>query len=291
MPAQVYSAPRTRIYLRDRLSHGQLASQHAAYIDEQIRHPSAIDTFYNRIKAEQGTEAAETKLAEWNAHFRLPDFAAAFEPVARGMLALSTADCSLTAEDRYRGDLVKLIDVGPGTSLPGLPATWYPIGKLLIAANRPTPGRNYNPLKGSEIYGPPDFYGANGSLGIKAVAIHFGLDHEATALYVYLPVRTLYHLDAERRRTSFTVVKIKRNGHTNVKNVCPDVPDLDLMLKYLGLADGRMPPLEELTPSEFDDAVGFPGAMDYLADKLPGLEHYFASLAEKFDPSKAHSHH
>jgi hypothetical protein len=32
--------------------------------------------------------------------------------------------------------------------------------------------------------------------------------------------------------------------------------------------------------SDFDDAVGFPGATDYLADNLPRLGEYFAALAK-----------
>jgi hypothetical protein len=38
----------------------------------------------------------------------------------------------------------------------------------------------------------------------------------------------------------------------------------------------------------FEDAIGFPGATDYLADALPNLGTYFTALAEKLSADHTH---
>lgn len=278
----VYTPQFTKWYLRWLLENGLLRSQYKEYVDKKIRCRNkpfnANDTFYTRICAEKGEDVAEARLREWNASIRRSDYASLIEPVARGMLMLQSVD-----RDRGKAEYVKLIDITHETPFPH--HNQLNRGNMFVLINRNAPGCGCMMPVDWEIFGP------SGRLGIRAVVLScysMNNNHNATELGIVLPVRKYDDLDPQLRKSGFTVARIHLDGHTDAETYIPNVSDPDFLMKMLGLMEGPLPRSEVSMGGHFDDAVGFPGATDYLADHLPRLEHYFSELAEKLNHNHKH---
>jgi hypothetical protein len=276
MAAQVYTPERTRMYFKSLFERGHLASRHDQYINENIRYPrNSSDSFYGKILAEQGQEAAEAALAKWATATRMSDYASLIEPVARGMMAMASVDKGIESE------YVRLIDITRDTPFPH----HYLLnqGKMAVLVNRGAPGCGCMQPDDSEIFSP------YGRIGIKAVVLSRDSSNPtATELGVVLPIRGYDNVDTELRRSGFTVVKIDLAGHIDATTLLPHRPDPDYLMKSLGLVNGQFSRGMEASGGHFDDAVGFPGATDYLAVTLPRLEQYFTDLAEKLSTKHKH---
>jgi hypothetical protein len=261
-------------YLALRIELGDLASRYDVFVEVNIR-SSSSDSFYTKIVAEQGVEAAEAALQEWNKIRRMSDYALLVEPVARGMMALASVDCETETE------LVRLIDITRDSPFPH----HYQLreGKMVVLINQGAPGCGCMQPRGSDVFAPW------GRLGINAVVISFDdNDSAATELGVVLPVRGYDNIDPALRKSGFTVATVNLQGSIDADTFIPGEEDPDFMMKMLGLADGRIPRNMLSSGGHFDDAVGFPGATDYLANNLARLEQYFADLAERM--SSKHKH-
>lgn len=251
------------------LAKGALASQYQAYI-KHLRHGN---TFYTRLLAEEGIEAAEAAIAEWNRRDRMSDYATAIELVARGMLALAKIDSE--------GEYTKVIDVTEKTNFPRCYDIHGP-SKMVVIFNRPAPGCGCNQPEGY------DDWGIYGSLGLKAVTLQAGHDYRGlnvAQLGLVLPQRALSAKNISE--DGFSVATINLEGRTDGHMYTPHGFYRDGYLKYsIGMIGMDRAIRRSFSGVGLDDAVGFPGATDYLANNLPQLGKYFTDLA-----SMLPSHH
>ncbi len=243
------------------LTNGALASQYEASI-EKIR--NGEDNFYARLLAKEGKDAAEAQLDELNRCKRWSDFASTIELVARGMLAFAQVDCE--------GKYTKVVEAPALYKFPHCDTIWEPT-KMIVVYNPDAPG--YSQPEGSEIWG------RHGRLGLKAVTLHAGQDYrgvDVAQLGLVLPQRALSAKNMSE--DGFTVATINLEGRTDGHSHSPRGFVHDGYLKYsLGLLDMEKAVNRFCFGGGLDDAVGFPGATDYLANNLPQMGKYFADLA------------
>lgn len=258
--------------LEEWLVDGALASQYDLYID-RIR---TGDSFYTKTLAKEGRVAAEAAMEKWNKRDRMSDYAAGIEPVARGMLAL--------AQTPTKDELVKVIEVGERMPFP----TSYSISNpshMMVVLNRQAPGCGCQQPKGSDIFS------TYGRLGLKAVTLHVGYSREygkqTAQLGLVLPNRA-FKLERQNE-DGFVVAAIELTGWTMGHKLAPGFYKGGALMYSLGLV-GLDDAIGMMSGSggHFDDAIGFPGATDFLADSLPGLGDYFTALAEKLSSDHKH---
>jgi len=273
MAAQVLSSARTRMYFKMLFENGQVTSRYDQYIANTIR--GGDQSFYTRILAQQGIDAAEAELLRWSREERKSDYASLIEPVVRGMQSLARADTG------HEGKLVKLINITRDAKFPH----HYLLreGKLATLTNPNLSDHGCDQPFNEEIFGPM------GRLGIRAIVLATdSYNPEATQLNIVLPVRISSKIDPERRAAGFTVLTIDTTGYTDAITFLPDEPDPDYLMKLLGLSGSIPPRLSFSSGGHLDDAIGFPGATDYLADKLPLLEQYLADVAAVLNSEHRH---
>jgi hypothetical protein len=253
------------------LAEGALASQYEAYING-LRHGK--DTFYTRLLAEEGKDAAEAAIAKWNRRDRMSDYATAIELVARGMLALAKIDSE--------GEYTKVVDV-QGHNFP-LCYDIHGPSKMVVVFNRPAPGCGCNQPDGSEDWG------IYGSLGLKAVTLQAGHDYRGlnvAQLGLVLPQRALSAKNMSE--DGFTVATINLAGDTDGHLYSPHGFYRDAYLNYsLGLIGMDRAIRRSNSSGGLGEAIGFPGATDYLANALPNLGKYFAHLATMLTSDHEH---
>jgi hypothetical protein len=273
--ASTYFYPHSNVCqsLENRLRSGKFSSTYEQYINENIRHSWYSDgTFYTKELEQNGREAAEAALVEWDRSWRMSDFAAVIEPVAEGMLAMAKADpqsVMLTDADKRN------------------PFAHYKMnesGFLFIMLNKSAPGCGCTQPKESELFGP------GGEIGIKAITLACDYNNpRITKLGIVMSLRGRNHLDYELWRSGFTVLTIDRDGDTDGETFIPSAADPDFLMKMLGLAAGPIPGHSCSSGGGLSHAVGFPGASEYLSRTLPRLKEYYSSLAEKLSNS-GHKH-
>lgn len=237
--------------LQEWITGNHLASQYSTYVNTQIR---TGDTFYTKLLKDKGEAAAEEALRKWDAQCRRSDFAAGIEPVAKGMLALARIDTN--------GKNTKAIDVTEHMLFPHCYDIDGPSKMVVVFC--------------SGAFDPYE------RLGLKAVTLQVGdslSGNTVAQLGLVLPQRVLDPKDANK--DAYTVVTIRPDGFTNSYKCAPAL-HRDSHLRYaLGLIE-----LEQViscwysSGRHLDDAVGFPGATDYLANVLPKLGEHFTTLAE-----------
>lgn len=246
------------------LLRGYLNSQYEAYIEDCIRRG---ESWYTRILAQQGKDVAEARLTAWNQARRMSDYAAGIEPVARAMLALAQSDT--------KGTLAKVTAVNSASLFRKCLYMRVP-GEMVVVLNPETLGCGCSAPEGAEDWAP------NGRLGLKAVTLQAGLTHQGkpcAELGLVLPQRSASVKNV--CDDAFTVAIIDLTGGTDGERYTPMGFRRNGWLQYnLGLIE-----LEEAVwnmrsgGGHFDDAVGFPGATQYLANALPSLAEYLTGLA------------
>lgn len=236
------------------VSSNALASRYELYIERHIRNG---DSFYRSILAEQGQEAADAALARFNRSGRLSDYAAAVAPVAQGLLALSLAssDCVQVADDVDDAE-----------------------GKQFVMLNQVTKSSGFVSLPGEDDWGP------FGRLGLKAVKLKGGLNHEQEVFAELGLVLPLRRAGGSPNPDGYVIVSIDLNGYTNTRSRVPEFTTNGYLQYELGLVGAeRVFSCLGINGGNFDTAVGFPGAKDYLATALPGLGQYLSALAANID--------
>lgn len=258
--------------LEEWLASNRLASQYDTYVNAQIR---SGDSFYTKLLTEKGETAAEEALREWDARSRMSDFAAGIESVAQGMLALARIDT--------KGEHAKVVDVAEHAAFPRCYNIYGP-SKMVVVFNQQAPGCGCNQPVGSDAFAP------YGRLGLKAVTLQAGNSYQGgtvAQLGLVLPHRTLDPKDTNK--DAYTVAAIELNGFTNGHTYAPGLYKEGYLRYALGLIElDRAVGCMSSSGGHFDDAVGFPGATDYLADALPKLGNYFTALAEKLSSDHKH---
>ncbi|HSH31946.1 MAG TPA: hypothetical protein VK963_04745 [Candidatus Saccharimonadales bacterium] len=250
-----------------------LASKYDTYVNTQIR---TGDSFYTKLLTEKGQTAAEEALREWNTRSRMSDFAAGIEPVAQGMLALARVD----TEGKY----AMVVDVDEHAPFPHCYDISGP-SKMIVVFNQQAPGCGCNQPIGSDAFAP------YGRLGLNAVTLQVSdgrrYGNTAAQLGLVLPQRALDPKDMDK--DAYTVAAIELNGFITGHTYTPGFYKNGYLRYALGLIElDRAVGCWQASGGHFDDALGFPGATDYLADALPKLGEYFTALAERLDSDHKH---
>ncbi len=255
--------------LKKWLRSGCLQSQYQAYVDSLA---SMKDSWYNRTMNEKGPEAARAELAQ----LRRSEFAASIESVARGMLAMAQAD--------PEGKTTQVLILGEKSQFP---RHWSldQSAPTVVVFNRQAPGCGCNAPEGSDVWS------LHGRMWLKAVTLQAGRLYNGGSvakLGLVLPQRV--NTDDKAWKEGFTVATIDLEGSVNAERLSPNGFPRDGYLMYeLGLTS-----LEDAlyclksSGGHFDDAMGFPGARDYLANALPALASYFTALAASLNHDHNH---
>lgn len=274
MTVHVYSPEDTRQYLQSLLERGRLQSQYEEYF------AYCVD---NR-PSNYSQEAFKAQFRQKHEKNRRSDYASLIETVARGMLAFQLVDLA--------GKYVKLIDIKRVTPFPDhyrdMPFPYhykFNKGKRVVLINPFPDALNFD--IGQRLRESAEILAPWGELGIKAIVLSCDESNiNATQLGVVLPANSymprlnLDYIDYELQSCGFKVATFELDGSTNARTFIPDNPDPDYWKKMLGLMDGPLPGnVVRTSSSDFNASVGFPGATEYLADKLPALEGYFSGLA------------
>lgn len=227
-----------------------LASQYEDYVERHIRN---ADSFYRSILVKEGQEAAEAALDRYNRSQRRSDYAAAVAPVAQGLLALALAN----------SDCIEAVEGGDEAK-----------GKLFIMLNQPVQRRGSVLLPGEENWGP------YGRLRLKAIKLRAGFNSQQKGfgeLSLFLPLRSA---DECPNSEGFVSVSIYLDGYTTTSSSEPRLAKNGFLKYELGLV-GAEDVFKRLMlgGGDIDTAVGFPGAIDYLATALPELGRYLSALA------------
>ncbi len=259
----VSNVPTAKQLLEGLITNGILHSQYEAYTNSRIRNG---ETWYTSTKSKLGADVAEARLAVWNRRARMSDFAAGIELVARGMLA--------QAEGDFDAKYTRVIEVTAQTNFPRCYDIDGP-SHMVVVLNRNTSACCGNQTAGKEDWAP------SGRLGLIAVTLQAGYDHSsvATAKLGLVLARRAFHGEPSNE-DGYTVATIDLSGFTSAHTYRPKFHMNGYLLSLLGL----IPPHEAIRAlysggGNFEDAFGFPGATDYVANRLPSLAEYLTSLA------------
>lgn len=260
---------------------GAFASQAAADIDRTFRHGDR-ETFYSKTLASEGRTAAERQLTEWDERQHYTLYASCVEPIARGIVALAKA----------KDD--SLIDITACTThaYTRINSKNGPRSKF-IAFNTQAPGCGCMQPTGSYTFGP------YGELGLQAVILETGYGYDGLKTELSLALPAWGRGQRVPKPGDFVIAKLDTTGYSGGDKYSPYVytdegiaehfADANAFLRHmLGMEsiEGQVSAMQ--TSSGIDQVIGFPGAEDYLAAKLPGLGDYFVALAEKL--STPHKH-
>ena len=229
--------------LEEWLADGKLASRYSDYINEVAK----------RRNAPGGPEFRGVAFQS--------DFAAAIDPVARGMLALAKADTL--------GSLVTVVD-----RVKFLVDARFSGGfSDLMAVVHDTHGTSN---------GPSGLFAPFNSAGLKAVTLAAGQSssgQRAAQLGLVLPIRSAD--PQEVNQAGFTFVGIELTGHVTCERISPVI----IPESYLAFALGKAPHQATITP-RYEGQLGldetlFADAKQHLADKLlPNLPLHLQALAD-----------
>ncbi len=257
------------------LDQGLLGSQYELMIAGVIKDN---DSFYNRTKAEKGELAADQELVEWNQRARLSDLAAGIQPVARGMLALAKIDSG--------GEHV---NIGLITEQSDFPICYkLPIpSPVVVVFNREIQSCACNLAPGCEEFSP------GGGLGLIALTLQAGYSVRRGAKVAQLGLVISQRTTSQKRlnESGYIVVTVNLDGMATGHSYSPVIRQQGFLKYALGLENcTQLYYLLHSSGGNFDDAVGFPGAVHYIAEALPRLAGYLVGLAANLDPAAEHSH-
>jgi hypothetical protein len=242
-------------YLSWLLENGLIRSQYEEMINSHVRHND--QSWYSRMRKEQGYTKAEEELAKWEAARHMRTFASTIESTAQGMLAVAKAD--------KNGEYVHVVtNLQKQDSILVPYKLREPAKRIVIINPEVTVYDNHASI-----------FGIYGLLGLKAIILTAGSTSGTQAeLGLVLPNRR------GSKHFGFTVAVITCEGFTDVHSMEVKVSPDGFLYKELGVE------VEVLTYSNsqggnFDDGIGFPGASDYLAMHLPRLGNYLIQVAKQ----------
>lgn len=247
------------------------ASTLDTWIEDTFRTgPRAAETFYGTTLAKSGREAAEAQLMEWIQRDHRREIADSLTPIAQGMLKVMQAD--------HRNVKVGFTTAFDRTLFP-TPYKAGPHAKLISLYNPEIPGCGCNQPAGASDFG------VYGRLGLQAIAVAIDPERpEANELTLVLPIR-----NAPAGTDGYVAVQLDRTGHS--------IGDQRTMNFYRGAAlssalgimgNDSIIMYGTASGGVTDDWIGFPGAMDYIASRLPALALYLLDAAEKLSGDHKH---
>jgi len=237
---------------------------------------------YAETLANEGWAVAERQLTERMRRYHYDAYASCIEPIVRGIVALAKAkDGSLVDITACTTRVYTSIDAQNG-----------PRSKF-IAFNTEAPGCGCMQPAGSDTFGP------YGDLGLRAVILETGYGYDSFKAELSLVLPAWGTGLSAPKHGDFIIAKLDTTGYsvgdryspyvTTDEGVTEEFTDTAVYLKHLlgmKLIGRRVGAFQ--TGSSINQVIGFPGAEDYLAAKLPDLGNYFVALAEKL--STPHKH-
>jgi hypothetical protein len=265
--------------LEELFESGAFSSLLDQYLDAHFRHETR-ESWYTKTLAEDGHEAAERRLSEWARNLHFDVFSSTIEPIIEGVIALAKAKPEL---------LTDITQCDPG-GYQAIDERYGPRHKFLLY-NTQVPGCGCSQAAGSYIFGP---YSA---LGLKAVIIEAGFTREGRSACLQLVLPAWKKVSQTAFKSEFVLAELETTGSSRGKRYSPyiyingdseEYTDTDTYLKHmLGITT-----LENIggmvEMSSIEQLIGFPGAEEYLAAKLPDLGTYFGALAEKLSTTHTH---
>ena len=246
------------------VTNNALASQYETYVNQRIRQGT---TFYSRILNSKGKEAAEAALLEWNRRDRQSDFAAAVAPVVHGLYAIW----------QMNNESVKVVAAQEGNDFPRSHDIINP-DKMFVFFNQPLMRLGSLPAEGD--------WGPSGKLGLKAITLQAGLNRDYQVAAELGLVMALRGSDYSQKDDGYVVASIELTGSTRANSYEPTINKQGFLMHKLGLLGAERAINCLQSGSTISDSIlGFPGARDYLANRLPTLALYLSGLAEVLSKS------
>jgi hypothetical protein len=244
------------------------APQLEAYLNRTIRRERM--SWYARTLATEGRNAAERQLTAWVRQNHYDVRSSCLEPLAGSIVALAKAK---------NGSLVDITNWA--TNLYSNMNKEYGPQHKFIMMNPLVPCCGCPQPEGSHTWAP------NGEIALKAVILETGYTHNGQTAAITLVLPTWARSGLSVGTDTAFLMRIGTDGSSWGHRYTLSVPteeswheiDDDVRLQYL---------LGMKLDEDMEQTIGFPGAENYLATKLPELGYYFGALAEKFSTSHEH---
>lgn len=231
------------------------------------------DTWYTKMVANEGKEAADAALEEWFRARKIREFAASVESIGRAMLALSKVT-EVAAE---------AIVFAP-TREGAYPSTYSYTCEQVVILENANPGGCGCSDQPADVW---EFYSGS-VLGISHFGLQAGPDGAQLGLVFARPSRA----QSESSKAEYKIITINTKGDISGQYYSAELQHN--LLLYCNL--GQIPPSRLINCSigsggSLDEHFQIPRMTDYLAGALPRLAVYLEQLAAKLSTSRdGHSH-
>ncbi|TSC83256.1 MAG: hypothetical protein G01um101419_86 [Parcubacteria group bacterium Gr01-1014_19] len=242
------------------------------------------DSFYGRTKAEKGVEAAEALLGLVVVRGKLREFAGSLKPIVQGLRAFAEADAKTKTSNKN----VHLINDPKELRYP----VDYDLrnitdAKMIVAFNPEIWACSCNPMPGV------DAWHRNAALKLQAVVIQFSETRNFLELDLVFDPRKRPEQPSRSNKEifvdEFVVLNISQDGHVHPKGERMQVWSCFFLLHSLGMFEkDRFLSIASSSGGSIEDALGFPGADDYLAKHIGELGGYFEAVARAL--GEKHNH-
>jgi len=242
------------------------------------------ETWFTRLKREQGAEAAEQRLVEWGKSYRT--FSESLTTVAVGMAVLAHLHPQSVQDiTSCQSRLSSTIDERYGEH------------HKFVAFNSPAPGCGCTQPDYNWIFGP------GGSLPLRAIILETGYKYKHSGAITYAEMTLVFPAwgrgDSPRHAGDLVFIRIESTGwdtadlrqaYVTTKAGRKPFTDGEAFLKYLLGMEALNQKIDTSgLGSGIDTVLGFPGAEDYLLSVLPHLGLYLGDLGTKLSGT-SHSH-
>ncbi len=254
-------------------------------VDSWLNHIRVLDhSFYNRTKKERGEQAAEAELEEAVASRKLREFSASLKPIVQGLRAFAAADANTKNSNKnvnLIGDLKELR---------------YPVdydlrniadAKMIVVFNPEVWACSCEPISGM------DAWHRHADLKLQAVILQFSETFNLLKLDLVFESKKKYERpprkDYEVSIDEFVVINIGQDGLIHPRGESMMALSYCLLLHTLGMFEkDRFLSIESSSGGSIENALGFPGATDYLAKHIGELGAYFKEAAERLEGNHKH---
>lgn len=238
------------------LASGVLAPAYEDYVGKSLRGNS--ESWYGRTLAAQGKVAAEAELASWNRKERMSSFADGLESVVRGVLSVARVD--------HQCKLVKLLDAEQSESFAFWPSR-HADSRIVVFLNDEVSTRVTD-------RNACEYWSREGSFQLRAVFLLLGSKGGQAGLC--FPQRG----HSQVADNGLCVLEWGPMGRARGRTSTP-IPMHPRT--FLHMQAGLLSPVDAMRIMEggntVDSALGYPGALQTVAEALPGLEICLCELA------------
>lgn len=238
------------------LASGVLAPRYQEYVEESIfNNPNS---WYSRQVERESRAAADLALERWNRQTCMSYYANGLQSVVRGVLSVARVDTQCK--------LVKLLDAEQSSRC----AFWnsrLPDSRIVVFFNEEAPTR----VQDRES---AQLWSREGSLQLRAVFLLIGSRGGMAGLS--FPQRGL----ASDDRDGLAMLEFDSSGRTHGRYDSPgSMSARSFLLMRAGLLTAEQAMRVSHGSGHVDSALGYPGALQTVAEALPGLEICLCELA------------